>query len=67
MMPPEPKLTHRPLRERATRIDQARAVLEATRCELVTEIEEQEAVLAAMKRQLGELDSMLHRGPREMS
>ena len=63
---PDPKLTHRQSREHATRINQARTSLEIQRSEIVTDIEETEAVLAAMKRNLKEIDAMLQRGPRDV-
>lgn len=63
---PDPKLTHRQTREHATRITMVRTGLENQRAELVTDIEEAEAVLAAMKLNLKEIDSMLRRGPRDV-
>lgn len=58
-----PKATIRHLRDRDGRLAAWRSELERERETLVADIQEHEAELRAMNRQLEEIDRMLHKGP----
>lgn len=58
-----PRVVNRQLRDYETQIESHRYALHALRGRLVEDIEENEAVLAAMKRQLRDIDRTLHTVP----